>query len=133
MKFYGKLLTHLRDLHDDEGGTQFVEYLAVAPLVVLLIAIGWQFFLAGNTIIIGLHATREGARALAVCGGGDFAGAVYRASPGYDPQIVQASRGGHETKVAVRYQIPTIFIEHFITREIPPVTFSAVMRTEKCR
>lgn len=119
-------------LHE-EHGSQLVEYIVVLPMLFIAVMIGWQFFLAGHTFVITANAAREGARTLAVCGGGNVRNAVERTIPGYDPEIIQATRGGSRTVVVVGNDIPKAYIADFINPEFPQIRFRAVMRTEKCR
>src|SRR3954468_18207648 len=49
----------------DERGIELVEFVGFVPIVLLAVAIGWQFFLVGYTGVVASSAAREGARAAA--------------------------------------------------------------------
>lgn len=116
----------------DENGVELIEFIGILPFLLIMAIIGLQLFLVGHTMVVAASAAREGVRALAVCPQGDVAGAVQRASPGYHPEIREASRGGTTSRVVVALQIPTIRIAHFIEELMPMVPASATMRTERC-
>lgn len=122
----------LKIIHE-ERGSQLFEYIAILPMLFIAALIGWQMFMAGHTFIVTANAAREGARVLAVCGGGNVQAAANRTSPGYRPQVLQATRGSRTTTVRIGNQIPKIRIINFLDPALPQVQMKATMRTEECR
>lgn len=122
-------MNHWQAIHEEEG-VELIEFIGVLPLIFIMILIGWQFFLAGHTIISGMHGAREGARAMAVCG--DAVSAVRRASPSYSPQVAPFA-SGNAVGVKVTYAVPMVRIPYIFndTHQIP-LTFQATMRKERC-
>lgn len=131
-KFRGQKAAVQATLHD-ERGSQLFEYIAILPMLFIAMLIGWQMFMVGHTFIVTANAAREGARALAVCGGGNVQAVANRTSPGYRPQVLQATRGGRTTTVRIGNDIPKIRIINFLDPDLPQVYMTAKMRTEECR
>lgn len=122
MKIFQKL--------NEEDGVELIEFIGVMPLVFIIIFIGWQFFLAGHTIVTGIHAAREGARAAAVCG--NYEEAVKRASPGYSPVVIPITKG-KAVGVRATYKVPMLKIPYVLTdRHKIELPFEATMRKERC-
>lgn len=117
----------------EERGSQLVEYIAILPMLFIAALIGWQMFMVGHTFIVTANAAREGARALAVCGGGNVQAVADRTSPGYRPEVLIDNRGDRVTTVRIGNDIPKIRIINFLDPDLPQVHMTAKMRTEECR
>src|SRR3954453_11250868 len=83
----------------DESGQAAVEFVAVLPLVALVVAVLWQAVLAGQAVWSSAGAARGGARAQA--GGGDPLGAARGAVPGSLRSEVRVRTDGDAVRVAV--------------------------------
>jgi pilus assembly protein CpaE len=89
----------------EERGAETVEFLGTLPLVILTIAIIWQFALLGYTAVITAGTAREAARAAAV--GADCRAAAAQASVGWDSgtRRVSCSCGGETCRATVDLQV----------------------------
>lgn len=94
----------MHSLRSDDGQAS-VEFIALLPLVGLLIALAWQALLAGEAVWLGASAARAAARAEAL--GRDPVRAARGVLPGrYERGLrVRAVRDG---SVAVAIAIPTV-------------------------
>jgi hypothetical protein len=115
----------------DEKGAETVELLGSLPLIVLTIAIIWQFALLGYTAVITAGTAREAARAAAV--GANCQVAAANASIGWSSATrqVTCSCGGDTCVARVSLQIkraPLPLIGSL--PNYPWVTSTAVMRYE---
>ncbi len=124
-----------RRLARDERGAELVEFVGLFPLVLLTLAIAWQFLLAGYTGIIASGTAREGARAAAV--GEDVDRAVRLSSPGFDDRRQWAGiagypcSGANPVTIQVRLQIPLIDLPLIGALDAAPwVTSTATARCE---
>lgn len=122
----------------EEEGSQLIEYIAVLPFIMVVVLIGWQFFLVGHTFIVTANAAREGVRAAVVCNNGGFFD-VREAASNSVPEwyrsrmlVSPPSVSGREVTVQVVNFIPVIDIFSNYQEFMPPVTFKAVMREERC-
>jgi hypothetical protein len=82
-------MRRLVELLKDERGAETVEFLGMLPLVMLTIAIIWQFALLGYTAVITSGTAREAARAAAV--GADCQTAAANASIGWNDDTRQVT------------------------------------------
>ena len=121
----------VKRLWHNEDGAETVEFVGTLPLVVITIAIIWQFSLLGYTAVVAAGAAREGARAAAV--GANCRGAAAQASPGWDggTRTVSCSRSGEMVTAEVRLEVLRAPIPLIGTLpSYPWVTSRASMRYE---
>jgi len=85
----------------DECGQAAAELVAVAPLALVVLLVGWQIVLAGQTLWLCAHAARAAARAAAV--GRDAAAAARSALP---TELEQGLRVSHTGGDAMRVEVP---------------------------
>jgi pilus assembly protein CpaE len=88
-----------------EVGQAAVELVALLPCVVLLMALGWQFALAGHAVWAAHAAARAAARAHAV--GGDAAVAARSRLPGSLERELRVRSTGDDA-VEVRVRVPAV-------------------------
>lgn len=95
----------LRQIFREERGAETIEFLGTLPLVILTIAIIWQFALLGYTAVVTAGAAREAARAAAV--GASCQTAAANASIGWDTGVrrVSCSCGGDMCRAEVSLQV----------------------------
>lgn len=125
------LKRYLTRLRDEERGAETVEFLGMLPLVILTIAIIWQFALVGYTAVITAGTAREAARAAAV--GANCQSAAAQASVGWNggTRRVSCSCGGDMCTARVELQVkraPLPLIDRLPT--YPWVSSTARMRYE---
>ncbi len=122
-------------VRDEESGTEMIEFLGLLPLLLMVGVIIVQLFLAGQSILLGVGAAREGARAAAVCGNVDEA--VSRAMGSYINHFTINESNGDEAIVTVEFEVPTILHSIFGYKGAllrpPPIRFTSKMRIEKTR
>ena len=87
----------------DETGQAAVEFVAVLPLVALVVAVLWQAVLAGQAVWSAAGAARAAARAQAV--GGDALAAARGAVPGALRRGVRVRADGAAVRVGVAVPI----------------------------
>jgi len=124
-------MRRLYELLKDERGAETVEFLGTLPLVMLTIAIIWQFALLGYTAVITGGAAREAARAAAVAANCQTAAA--NASIGWDDDTrrVSCSCAGDMCTAEVQLQVKRAPLP--LIRSLPGypwVTSTAMMRYE---
>ncbi|MBC8163840.1 MAG: pilus assembly protein TadE [Roseiflexaceae bacterium] len=97
----------------DERGIETVEFLAFFPVVLLTVAVLWQFVLIGYTGLVAAGAAREGARAAVTQE--NVGAAVAWASPGFPDNRRQYTisgacsiYAGTPAAVNVRLQVPHV-------------------------
>ncbi|MDJ0754747.1 MAG: hypothetical protein QNJ45_14580 [Ardenticatenaceae bacterium] len=115
----------------EEKGAETIEFLGMLPVVMITIAIVWQFALLGYTAVITAGAAREGARAAAV--GNSCQAAAANASIGWDGGVrrVNCSCGGQACTATVQLQIKKAPIPLISSLpNYPWVSSTAVMRYE---
>lgn len=96
-----------RSASTSESGQASVELVAVVPLALLVVLVGWQIVLAGQTLWSCAHAARAAARAAAV--GRDASAAARSALPSALNAGMRVSRGDAG---AVRVEVPLPLILH---------------------
>lgn len=121
----------LRRLFKEERGAETIEFLGTLPLVMLTIALIWQFALLGYTAVITAGTAREAARAAAV--GASCHTAAANASEGWNDgtRRVECSCGGDMCTATVSLQVlraPLPLISRL--PNYPWVSSSAAMRYE---
>lgn len=122
----------LRRVFEDESGAETIEFLGTLPLVMLTIAIIWQFALLGYTAITTAGTAREAARAAAV--GANCHTAAANASEGWDDstrRVEGCSCNGDMCTATVHLQVlraPLPLISRL--PNYPWVSSSAAMRYE---
>jgi hypothetical protein len=121
----------------DERGVEVIEFLGIVPLVLLTLAIAWQFVLVGYTGVIASGAAREGARAAATRE--DVGRAVAWGSPGFDGRrewtplagYPCAAYAGNPVTIQVRLEVPHVVLPFLGALDAyPQVTAVATMRCE---
>lgn len=120
----------------DDSGTEFVQFLFVMPLLLIVTMLCWQIFLIGQTISVGVHVTRVAARQYSMCeatrvDAEKWANAV--APAGFQPSDVRSYMQGDEATVEADFPIPTIHIPYILKSKLPDITLYATMRAEECR
>src|SRR5690242_7475533 len=80
-------------LHHHDRGQVSVEFLGLLPLILVVLALLWQFVLVGYTYALAAHAADRGARAAGATEGGG-AGACRAAA---EHQLPHAWQGGSST------------------------------------
>ncbi|WP_438486082.1 TadE family protein [Streptomyces sp. S186] len=100
--------------HDRDRGQVSVEFLGLLPLILVVLALLWQFVLVGYTYALAAHAADRGARTAAATEGGG-AGACRTAAA---HQLPHAWQSGSSTdcgtapglwKATVRIKVPVLF------------------------
>jgi Flp pilus assembly protein TadG len=121
----------------DEKGVETIEFLGLIPLVLLILAITWQFILVGYTGIIAAGAAREGVRAAAVRE--DVERAVRYGSPGFDGRREWSALAGYPCSaysgnpvtIQVQLEVPHVVLPFLgALNAYPKVTSVATMRCE---
>jgi hypothetical protein len=119
----------------DERGIELVEFVGFVPIVLLAVAIGWQFFLVGYTGVVASSAAREGARAAATRE--DVGRAVTWGSPDFDGRRswnvsgVCPDYAGTPIAVQVELEVPHVTLPFLgALNAYPKVTAVATMRCE---
>ena len=114
-----------------DRGAETIEFVGTFPLVLLAIAVIWQFSLLGYTAIVAAGASREAARAAAVRA--NWRSAAANASIGWNnaTRRVRVSCGGEVCRATVQLQVKKAPLP-LIGRlpNYPWVTSTAVMRYE---
>jgi Flp pilus assembly protein TadG len=136
MRTQTKIWAGLRWLAGDERGVEIVEFIGFFPLVLLMLAIAWQFYLVGYTGVIASGAAREAARAAATRE--DVDRAVRAASPGFDERRAWAPLAGYPCNggnqpvtVQVRLGVPHVIFSFFgALNAYPWMTATATARCE---
>jgi pilus assembly protein CpaE len=103
---------------EDQRGQASVELLGALPAALLVVAIGWQLLLAGQTTWLAANAARVAARAKAV--GKDPEAAARSSLPSYlrDELLVADDNGAGRVRVRVRVPL--------VLRSVPsPVSVGA--------
>jgi uncharacterized protein (UPF0333 family) len=90
----------------DERGQASAEFVALLPLLVLLLAGAWQFVLAGDALWHARVAARAAARAQAV--GADPAAAARAHLPRRLEHALRVRAGNDEGDIRVSIHVPTV-------------------------
>lgn len=125
------MIRRISKLLKDESGAEVVEFLGTLPLVMLLIAIIWQFALLGYTAVITAGAAREAARAIVVGASCQTAAANASIGWGNDTRRVTCYCSGDMCTARVQLQVKRAPLP-LIGRlpDYPWVTSTAMMRYE---
>ncbi|MCU0491722.1 MAG: pilus assembly protein TadE [Chloroflexaceae bacterium] len=131
------IVQNTRRLLADERGVELIEFLGFFPLVLLTLAVAWQFILVGYTGVVASGAAREGARAAATRENVDRA--VRFASPGFDGRRQWRPLAGYPCSaysanpvtIEVQLEIPNVILPFLgALNSYPKVTTVATMRCE---
>jgi hypothetical protein len=119
----------------DERGVELIEFLGFIPIVLLMVAVAWQFMLVGYTGVVAAGAAREGARAAVTLE--DVGSAVTRSSPGFEGRRRWSVSGGcpyyagNAVTVQVWLEVPHVTLPFLGALNLyPEVPVRATMRCE---
>ncbi|WP_210367932.1 TadE family protein [Bacillus sp. REN3] len=115
---------------DNEKGSATIEFLAMIPLVLLILMIFWQFLVAGYAVIISQSALNEAAKTYAVTSG-NLSETSATASEFIDNaggnldfvRVEETYRSGNDFKLTLHVNLELIFIPEKYVEALPKVSF----------
>lgn len=114
----------------NEQGSATIEFLAMVPLVLLIMMIFWQFLVAGYAVIISQSALNEAAKTYATSSGNlsqasntarDF---ISEAGGNLDfVRVEESSRSGNNFRLTLHVNLDLIFIPERYVGRLPKISF----------
>lgn len=120
----------LRKKLTNEQGSATIEFLAMVPLVLLIMMIFWQFLVAGYAVIISQSALNEAAKTYAITSGdlGEASSAasefINKAGGNLDfVRVEESYRNGNNFGLTLHVNLNLIFIPDKYVGKLPKVSF----------
>ncbi|PWW17619.1 TadE-like protein [Cytobacillus oceanisediminis] len=120
----------LRKKLTNEQGSATIEFLAMVPLVLLIMMIFWQFLVAGYAVIISQSALNEAAKTYAITSGdlGEASSAasefINEAGGNLDfVRVEESYRNGNNFGLTLHVNLNLIFIPDKYVGKLPKVSF----------
>lgn len=114
----------------NERGSATIEFLAMVPLVLLIMMIFWQFLVAGYAVIISQSALNEAAKTYSVTDGSlseanstakDF---IQNAGGNLEFRNIADSRNGNNFRLTLYVNLNLVFIPEKYVGKLPKISFS---------
>jgi Flp pilus assembly protein TadG len=114
----------------NERGSATIEFLAMVPLVLLILMIFVQFLVAGYAVMVAQSAVNEAAKVYSTSG--DLEAARGAASSVVEnaggnltpPQVFESSRNGNNFELTLNVDLKLMFIPEKYTGSMPNISFA---------